>query len=50
MFSELSKSDLLEKPTYIPETSAPIGEKPEDLTALGETLEWEEWLESMAAS
>lgn len=49
MFSELSKSDLLEKPTYTPETSAPVDEKPEDLTALGETLEWEEWLESMAA-
>ncbi|MFT4765645.1 MAG: hypothetical protein ACI9OH_002757 [Oleispira sp.] len=50
MFSELSKSDLLEKPTYTPETSAPVDEKPEDLAALGETLEWEEWLESMAAS
>jgi hypothetical protein len=50
MFSELSKSDLLEKPTYTPETSAPVDEKPEDLTALGDTLEWEEWLESMAAS
>jgi hypothetical protein len=50
MFSDLRKSDLLNKPTYTPETSAPVDEKPEDLTALGETLEWEEWLESMAAS
>jgi hypothetical protein len=50
MFSDLSKSDLLEKPIFTPEVSSPVDEKPEDLSALGETLEWEEWLESMAAS
>jgi hypothetical protein len=49
MFSNMTQADLLKKTTYTPEATSVINEKEEDLSILGETLEWEEWLESLVS-
>lgn len=50
MFSDKTESELMAKPEYTTETAADIDESEEDLTMLGETFEWEEWLTAVARS
>ncbi len=48
MFSDKAESELMTKTEYTTETAADIDESEEDLTMLGETFEWEEWLAGLA--
>lgn len=50
MFSNKTEPELMAKPEYITEAVADIDEIEEDLTMLGETFEWEEWLAGVASS
>jgi len=47
MFTGMTEVGLLKKITYTPETSSIMNEKEEDLSLLGETFEWEEWLDKL---
>lgn len=44
MFSDMTESELMKKPAYIVEAVAEVDEKEEDLSMLGETFQWEDWL------